>query len=513
MLFNQIIIKRGEKGKMFISKVWSKIKQKFSAKKTKKTAIKVVSATVLTCSLLALSASQNVYSSSSTTPRFNFLQGDSEMLKVAKTTDSSWGDPINANIGDRVAFLFYYHNGMVDTTATHTKVRVDLPIDESNKLIAKSWLWSQETEAISDTIVDGKIVGQSGATVNLPSNGRIQYVAGSTKWYPNKSQVGTQMPDGITSNSGLDLGSIKGCWEYSGYVTFLADIKGQAQLVMDKTVAHPGDTEWKKEISANPGDSVAYHLGIKNTGDITAQNVSVTDQLPTYMTYTTGTAFYYTKDHPEGVKLADTIFGGGVNLPSIAPGDSGITYITYRTKIATNMPNGAFSLNNVAKVFMNSVEQDQDQAKVTVICDRGLVIDKKVSNGISWVEQNSLKLGDRVDYRIVIRNTGNMTVENIRVKDVLPMFVSYISGSTKLNGDTISDGIVSADGVLVGSLASGGELTITLSGKTYGCPPIGDYTVVNSAYASGSGALEVSDTARSILSFISASAPTVPLIK
>lgn len=497
---------------MFISKIWSKIKSAFSAKKSKRTLVKAASIAVLTCSLLGVAGGQYAHSSTSTTPRFNFLQGDKEMLQVAKTTDSSWGDPITANIGDRVAYLFYYHNGMVDTTATHTKVRVDLPIDESNKLVAKSYLWSQETAAITDTVVDGKMVGLSGATINLPSNGRIQYVAGSTKWYPNKSQVGTQMPDGITSNSGLDLGDIKGCWEYSGYVTFLADIKGQAQLVMDKTVAHPGDTDWKKEITANPGDSIAYHLGIKNTGDITAQNVSVIDRLPSYMTYTPGTAYYYTKEHPEGVKLADTIFNSGVSLPNVAPGDNGIIYVTYRTKIATNMSNGAFALNNVAQVFMNGVEQDQDQAKVTVTCSRGLVINKQVSNGVSWVEQNNLVLGDRVDYRIVIRNTGNMTVENVRVKDVLPMFVRYIPGSTKLNGVTKLDDIVSANGLLVGSLTSGQEITITLSGKTYGCPPIGDYTIVNAAYTSGTDAPEVSDTAKSILSFIATPAPVVPTI-
>lgn len=498
---------------MSISTVWSKIKSVLKIKKSKKTLIKAVSVAVLTCSLLGI-AGNTITGQAAGTPRFNFLSGDREMLQVAKTTDTTWGDPINANIGDRVAFLFYYHNGMVDTTATHTKVRVDLPIDESNKLVAKSWLWSQETAAISDTIIGdrtgGKIVGQSGATINLPSNGRIQYVPGSTKWYPNKSTTAINMPDGITSNSGLDLGDIKGCWDYSGYVTFLADIKGQAQLVMDKTVAHPGDTTWVKEISANPGDSVAYHLGIKNTGDITAQNVTVKDQLPTYMTYTAGSAYYYTKEHPEGIKLADSIFNTGVSLPNMTPGDNGIIYITYRTKIDVNMPTGAWALNNVARVYMNSVEQDQDQAKVTVTCKRGLVIDKEVSNGVSWVEQNNLKLGDRVDYRIVIRNTGNVPISDVKVKDVLPMFVKYLAGTTKINGNSVADGIVSSNGIAAGTLAAGQEMTITLSGITYGCPPIGDYTVVNTAFVSGADASEVADTANSIIRFSQTDLPSVP---
>lgn len=496
---------------MSISTVWSKIKSALSYKKSKKTLVKATSVALLTCSLLGI-AGNGALTKAESGPRFNFLQGDHEMLQVAKTTDSSWSDPVSANIGDRVAFLFYYHNGMVDTTATHTKVRVDLPIDESNKLVAKSWLWSDQTEAISDTVVNGKIVGQSGATINLPSNGRIEYVAGSTKWYPNRSTTAINMPDGITSNSGLDLGDIKGCWNYSGYVTFLADIKGQAQLVMDKTVAHPGDTAWAKEITANPGDSVAYHLGIRNDGDITANAITVKDQLPTYMTYTSGSAYYYTKEHPEGIKLADTIFSSGVSLPYMIPGDNGIIYITYRTKIDVNMPNGAWALNNVAHVYMNGAEQDQDQAKVTVTCARGLVVDKEVSNGVSWVEQNNLELGDRVDYRIVIRNTGNVPISDVRIKDVLPMFVRYIAGSTKMNGNTVADGIVSSNGFLIGTLGAGQEVTINLSGTTYGCPPVGDYTIVNTAFVSGCDTAEVSDTAQSILRFSPTDLPSIASI-
>jgi uncharacterized repeat protein (TIGR01451 family) len=161
---------------------------------------------------------------------------------------------------------------------------------------------------------------------------------------------------------------------------------------------------------------------------------------------------------------------------------------------------------------MNGVEQDQDQAKVTVTCNRGLVVDKEVSNGVSWVEQNNLELGDRVDYRVVIRNTGNVPISDVRIKDVLPMFVRYIAGTTKVNGNSVADGIVSANGLLIGSLAAGQEITVTLSGSTYGCPPVGDYTIVNTAYVSGSDTTEVSDTAQSILRFSPAAMPSVPSI-
>lgn len=445
------------------------------------------------------------------TPRFNFLPGDVEMLRAAKTTESTWSDPVSANIGDKVAFLFYYHNGIVDSVAHHTKVRVDLPINESNQLVAKSWLWSQETEAISDTVVDGQIIGQSGATVNLPTDGRIEYVPGSTKWFPNRSETPTAMPDGITSNSGLDIGDINGCWQFAGFVTFLAEIKGPAQLVMDKTVAHPGDTTWRKEISANPGDSIAYHLGIRNDGGTTAEEVTVKDILPSYMTYETGTTFIYTKDHPEGVKQPDTLFESGISLPDLIPGNDGIVYVTYRTKISSNIPSGAWALNNVAKVFMKGIEQDQDQAKVTVVASRGLVIDKKVSNGVSWVEESSANLGDKIDYRIIIRNTGNIAIESVSVRDVLPVFTSYILGSTKVNGSTVGDEIITSGGLSLSTLQPGQEAVIVFSVSTKGCPPVGGYTLTNTAYVKGLGFTEISDTAITKITVSPANDPIINL--
>lgn len=440
-------------------------------------------------------------------PRFNFLEGDHEMLRLAKTTDTTWSDPVSANIGDRVSFLVYYHNGIVNSTAHSTKIRVDLPINESNKLVAKSWLWSQETAAISDTIVNGQVVGLSGGTVNLPSTGRIEYVAGSTNWFPNRTSTPTHMPDGIMSDSGLDIGDIQGCWQYSGFVSFMADIKGPAQLVMDKTVAHPGDTTWHEEITANPGDSIAYHLGVRNEGGTSASGVLVKDILPTYMTYTPGTTYIYTKDHPEGIKQADTLFTGGIVISDIAPGQDNVVYVTYRTKIDVDMPAGAFALNNVAKVFLNGVEQDQDQAKVTVTAQRGLVLDKKVSNGVSWVEQNTANFGDTISYRIIVRNTGNTPLSNVILKDALPMFVNYVNGSTKIDGVATGDSINTANGLALGSIAAGAEKTITLQGKIVGCAPLGQSNLLNTAFGRADSVTEISDSATTILTVM---APVTP---
>ncbi|PIZ27811.1 hypothetical protein COY45_00450, partial [Candidatus Berkelbacteria bacterium CG_4_10_14_0_8_um_filter_42_34] len=268
---------------MNIRKMFSKVGEKVRGFFTNK---KKILATVAVCATVVAGVTglqTNKIANATGTPRFNFLPGDAEMLRAAKVTDSNWADPINANIGNRVAFLLYYHNGMVDTVAHNTRVRVDLPIDQSTQLKATSYLWSDKTAYITDTVVDGQIVGLSGGTINVPTNARIQYVSGSTKLFANGSTTGVAIADGITTNSGVNIGDINGCWQYAGYVTFLADIYGESNLVMDKKVAHPGESQWHDEITANPGDSAAYLLGIRNDGNITAGQISVKDILPQYM--------------------------------------------------------------------------------------------------------------------------------------------------------------------------------------------------------------------------------------
>lgn len=440
-------------------------------------------------------------------PRFNFMQGDYQMLEVAKTAGGTWSDPVSANVGDRISYSFYYHNGMIDTVAHNTSLRVDLPTITGTKLEAVSWLWSDETAPISDTVVAGQVVGLSGATINTATPARIEYVAGSTNWYPNGSSTPTHLPDGITG-VGMNIGDIKGCWQYAGFVTFMVDVKAPAQMIMDKKVGHPGaSVDWQKMIGANPGDNIAYQLGIQNNGGTTASGVTVKDILPTYMTYTPGTTYLYTEAHPEGIKQADTLFTNGISLPNVAPGAGNVIYVTYKTKITSNMPAGAYSLNNVAKLFMGGVEQAQSQARVLVTAERGLVIDKMVSNGVSWVEENTAKMGDTVTYRIKVRNTGNMAITNVMIKDALPMFVSYTAGSTKVDGVIQSDAIISTAGLNIGTLNPGQEKVITLSGVINGCAPLGQSSLINTAYGRGDNVVEKFDSAKTVLTIY---APVMP---
>ena len=446
------------------------------------------------------------------TPRFNFLQGDYEMLRGSRRTDTTWRDPVAPAIGEEVAVLFYYHNGIVGSVAHSTKLRVDLPMAQSTSLSLTSYLWSQETQAISDTIVNGQIVGRTGLTINTATPARVEYVPGTTFWYPEGAATGTQMPDGIVSSGGLLIGDVQGCWQYAGFVSFRVVVKGQAQMVMDKKVALSGSDAWQDEIQAYEGDEVAYKLGIRNEGNDTAKALTVKDQLPTYTSFVPGSVRLWPIDGSGPVTLPDTIFSSGVSIPDLIPGTgtTNVLYITYRVRIDNPIPTDycGMYINNVARLYMNGVEQDMDQARVIVNCRISeMTVDKKVKSGTTWVEQNTATLGDEIEYKIVVKNTGNQALSGAYVRDVLPLFASYITGSTRIDGVVAPDSIITGTGLTLGSLNMNSQKVITFKAKIYGCPPVGDYTLQNTAYARAASVTEISDGASTV---VSVDAPNTP---
>ena len=90
----------------------------------------------------------------------------------------------------------------------------------------------------------------------------------------------------------------------------------------------------------------------------------------------------------------------------------------------------------------------------------------QAEGGKEWSENVTVKAGDKVRYRIQFKNTGETTLKNVVIRDLLPSNMTYVKGSTILynsantNGKTLADGIVSTEGINIGDYAKGTEATI-----------------------------------------------------
>ena len=80
----------------------------------------------------------------------------------------------------------------------------------------------------------------------------------------------------------------------------------------------------------------------------------------------------------------------------------------------------------------------------------------------------SVKSGEEFDYKIVVSNTGEVELKDVKVWDILPEGVTYTSGSLKLNGEKVNGDanfFDSSKGITIGSIAIGKSAEFTLKAK------------------------------------------------
>ncbi|AKM82870.1 hypothetical protein A2422_02770 [Candidatus Woesebacteria bacterium RIFOXYC1_FULL_31_51] len=99
--------------------------------------------------------------------------------------------------------------------------------------------------------------------------------------------------------------------------------------------------------------------------------------------------------------------------------------------------------------------------------DFGFVPSKEVKIEKSNDKLFGARIGDEVIYTLKVKNTGNVTINNLEVIDILPGGFEYVSGSSLINDVSTSDPTITS-GVLkwsIGDIISGQEIKITYKAK------------------------------------------------
>lgn len=462
---------------------------------------------------------------SAANPQFNFLPGDRDMAVGRTQNMNDYSDPVNANVSDRVTVALYYHNGVENSTAVNTRFQVQLPSGSSAQHVIKTTLSADNATAVTNTVVNGQIVGAPDMTINLNQAAEIHYVPGSTLWFPdfntNPNQTGVHMPDDIVTPSGLNIGNIAGCWDHAGYVLFDVVFSQQAALQTDKWVAvFGGANQWQKEVTANPGDQLHYQIYYNNTGNGIARNGKIVDTLPAEVTYEPGSTLKRVKDannNDVDIIIPDNqiqFSGQSMTIPlgDIAPGQNNSGFVYFRVKINNNLSVGTHVLVNNETLSADNTPGVSASAKATVVVNPTPVPDVKITKevvnltqgGTDWVRENTAKPGDTLRYRLTIYNQGNGPANNVSVNDVLPNNVSYIAGSTKIfttdpnSGQPLPDTITTT-GVNIGTVANGvpsGNRYITFDVKISSSMPAGNVDLINTSNVFMAGVLKDTSTAK-----------------
>lgn len=180
------------------------------------------------------------------------------------------------------------------------------------------------------------------------------------------------------------------------------------QLQLVKTVARP---------SVAPGEVVDYRLVVTNVSTVTANPVTVTDQLPVGLVYVQG-SIQATPNPPTEVVATDSRFT--LTFGALPPGQS-IT-VNYQVQVTPDASRG--NGINTAQASTPGGSPTTATAQVTINAPPRLQI-------VKTSDRAAAEPGDVVVYRLVVTNVGTVVADPVTIADQLPRGLAYVPNSVQ----------------------------------------------------------------------------------
>ncbi|MFA5927523.1 MAG: hypothetical protein WCT32_03850 [Patescibacteria group bacterium] len=444
-----------------------------------KTKIKSITGLSLLVSLLSFIVFPAV-SAQALEPRFNFLDGDYELLfgRNATQNQRTWDDPISGSAGDEFEGVIYYHNGSAteDASAPAENVVIKLNIpDRTDNLVANltaSIAASNASTVATETSVDGRVIGTPGLTIQLDKNAQVEPVAGSVKWYkevqrrddilPGSGLVPVTLNDDLFSANGANIGTVNACWPFAGFITFrvrTTAITNAVNFSVDKKVRNisRGENDFLDQTSATSNQELAFNIDVTNTGTASIDNLIVKDIKPSELTFVPGTLEHVVSG--ASMSLPDSDFDKlvGDGLPMSHPVGQDETH-AFRFKVKSPSVITAQSIvKNKAIATAGSISKE-DEVSITLRPDEGNVVKRKGATNTTSGKQaakrsgSALELdanpGDIIVYSLTATSEGGRKPGFV-VEDGIADILEYAEVTNISDSGVITDGTTGNDAKLI----------------------------------------------------------------
>lgn len=203
----------------------------------------------------------------------------------------------------------------------------------------------------------------------------------------------------------------------SGVTNVTSTAVSHAFVAINKTV---------DKANANIGDTLTYTITLNNVGNVAANNVVISDPIPTGTSYIAGSvagSVPFNGTPASGINLTAPISAGGsatitykVIVGNIVPTINPIpntAALNYTYTVDPASPNGV----TVAKAS-NTVTTQISTASLNIV--------KNTDKVISYI-------GDNITYQLAITNTGNVPTNNVVISEPIPNGTIYVPGSISSN--------------------------------------------------------------------------------
>lgn len=241
------------------------------------------------------------------------------------------------------------------------------------------------------------------------------------------------------------------------------------------------DGTWKNNLNVEAGKEYTVRMTVHNNADPKmnadgsgiAHNTRVKVSLPTATGTSVPMSGFVSADNASPKEVwADVKFNASSNF-NVAFVSGSATYYNQQHKDGANLPDSIMTSTGAL------IGNDQMDGNMAACFDKsGYVIFKvkvqgpqtpdftveksvRKSGQGDYAQTVAANPGDKVDYLIHFKNTGQTQLNNVVIRDTLPTGMTYVAGSTKLvnsnhpQGVALSDG-VTAQGVNINDYAAGG---------------------------------------------------------
>ncbi len=408
-------------------------------------------------------------------PSLNQLPGDLELFTGRNVTKNQiqTADPVTADVGDTVEGVVYYHNGAEGTTAENFHIAINFNQTEvaTSHVLAARLTADNITAPVTDTVVNGQVVGKSGLTVTLSQAAALEFIPGSVIWLPDGATTGKVLPHRQTgaelfTSTGLNLDQLQACWAHSGYLTFKmkSKVAGVPTIVKSKKAVNDTQHVDATTVVAKAGDHITYTLTTENSGTADQSNYGIEDGVRDILDYADVVSI---SDNGQAVDQTSTNRDDQtlVRYPSVTI-KAGETVtrsfsVVVKNPIPTTPANGhAFDFvmfNNYGNPVVVTIEHPA----VPFITITKLVRNVTKNEGVFSNADTAIP-GDMLEYQIKVKNIGNKTVDAV-LKDVVPNGVTPDAGSVavSVSGASLPTvGDLFGSGLVLPKLAQTTEVTV-----------------------------------------------------
>jgi large repetitive protein len=326
--------------------------------------------------------------------------------------------------------------GTVGQSLTYTLIVTNTGAASAANVVVSDTLPSGVTFASGSTDVNGvNVTNNNGAvTANLGTvaSGTVDIVT----IVVTPTQAGTVNNTATISTSTANISTHTSA---STQTTINAGTSNQANLSITKVAApNPGTV----------GQSLTYTLIVTDTGAASADNVVVSDTLPSGVTFASGST------DVNGVNVTNNNGTVTANLGTVTSG-------TVDTVTIVVTPTQAGTVNNTATVSTTTANVSTHTSASTQTTVNAATNNQANLSIVKVASPNPGTVGQNLTYSLIVINTGPVAADNVVVSDTLPGGITFVSANTDVNGVNANNtnGLVTAN---LGTVAAGAIDTVTI---------------------------------------------------